>query len=143
MLRILSVKSFFKHAEQQDLAAQCNKTRVMLSRCIGSPTVAHNMRSYHGTSRAETLPDRHGTTIVCVRKNGKVCMMGDGMVSQGPMIVKPNVVKIRRIPSKDRTVSINTNQLSFFVVSLILFDHDYLLLGRQWGNYRGFCGYYS
>ncbi|KAL7557845.1 hypothetical protein ACA910_019893 [Epithemia clementina (nom. ined.)] len=28
--------------------------------------------------------------------------MGDGMVSQGPMIVKPNVVKIRRILPKDR-----------------------------------------
>jgi ATP-dependent HslUV protease subunit HslV len=27
-------------------------------------------------------------------------MMGDGMVSQGPMIVKPNAVKIRRIVNK-------------------------------------------
>ena len=38
---------------------------------------------------------RHGTTIVCVRKNGQVCMMGDGMVSQGSMIVKNNTNKIR------------------------------------------------
>jgi ATP-dependent HslUV protease, peptidase subunit HslV len=43
---------------------------------------------------------RHGTTIICVRKGDKVCMIGDGMVSQGSMIVKPNAVKIRRIPSK-------------------------------------------
>merc|ERR1711865_847033 len=39
----------------------------------------------------------HGTTILCVRKNGKVCMMGDGMVSMGNMIVKPNAVKIQRL----------------------------------------------
>jgi ATP-dependent HslUV protease, peptidase subunit HslV len=44
--------------------------------------------------------DRHGTTIVCVRKNGQVCMMGDGMVSQGSMIVKPNALKLRRIVTK-------------------------------------------
>ena len=44
--------------------------------------------------------ERHGTTIVCVRKGDQVCMMGDGMVSQGNMIVKPNAVKIRRILPK-------------------------------------------
>ena len=45
-------------------------------------------------------PDWHGTTIVCVRKNGRVCMMGDGMVSMGSTIVKPNAKKIRRIMPK-------------------------------------------
>ena len=44
--------------------------------------------------------DFHGTTILCVRKNGQVCMMGDGMVSQGSMIIKPNAVKIRQILPK-------------------------------------------
>lgn len=47
--------------------------------------------------------ERHGTTIVCVRKGDQVCMMGDGMVSQGNMIVKPNAVKIRRISPKSST----------------------------------------
>merc|ERR1740133_392754 len=41
--------------------------------------------------------DWHGTTILCVRKNGRVCMMGDGMVSMGNVIVKPNARKIRRL----------------------------------------------
>jgi|UPI000581A882 ATP-dependent HslUV protease subunit HslV len=50
-------------------------------------------RSFHAT----TLK---ATTIVCVRKDGHVCMMGDGMVSQGSIQVKPNAVKIRRIPHK-------------------------------------------
>lgn len=58
-------------------------------------------RSFHSTT--STLGDSnqyHGTTIVCVRKNGKVCMMGDGMVSMGAMMVKPNAKKIRLIPAK-------------------------------------------
>lgn len=41
--------------------------------------------------------DWHGTTIVCVRKDGKVAMAGDGQVSQGSVVVKPNAKKIRRI----------------------------------------------
>mmetsp|Transcript_12632 Transcript_12632/g.16022 ORF Transcript_12632/g.16022 Transcript_12632/m.16022 type:complete len:258 (-) Transcript_12632:33-806(-) len=45
-------------------------------------------------------PTYHGTTILCVRKNGKVCMMGDGQVSLGNMVVKPNARKIRRIHPK-------------------------------------------
>ena len=44
---------------------------------------------------------------MCVRKNGSVCMMGDGMVSMGSVVVKPNAKKIRRIPSK--TASTNNN----------------------------------
>ncbi|CAG9472374.1 ATP-dependent protease subunit ClpQ, putative [Plasmodium vivax] len=43
------------------------------------------------------LPPRHGTTILCVRKNNEVCLIGDGMVSQGTMIVKGNAKKIRRL----------------------------------------------
>ncbi len=38
-----------------------------------------------------------GTTILCVRKNGEVCMAGDGQVSFGQTILKPNTRKIRRI----------------------------------------------
>lgn len=44
--------------------------------------------------------DRHGTTIICVRKNGKVTMMGDGQVSMGAIVVKPNAKKIRKIMPK-------------------------------------------
>lgn len=39
----------------------------------------------------------HGTTILCVRKNGKVCLIGDGQVSLGNTVVKPNAKKVRRI----------------------------------------------
>jgi len=54
-------------------------------------------RGYHCSGQSNALPTYHGTTILCVRKNGKVCMMGDGMVSMGSMIVKPNAVKIQRL----------------------------------------------
>ncbi len=39
----------------------------------------------------------HGTTIVSVRKDGKVVIAGDGQVSMGQTIMKPNARKVRRI----------------------------------------------
>ncbi|MBM7407485.1 MULTISPECIES: ATP-dependent protease subunit HslV [Sphingomonas] len=37
----------------------------------------------------------HGTTILSVRKNGRVVIAGDGQVSQGPTVMKPNARKVR------------------------------------------------
>lgn len=71
---------------------------------ITSPPI-HQISHYHSTPSASS-PDWHGTTIVCVRKNGRVCMMGDGMVSMGNVIVKPNARKIRRIYPKTRTPTV-------------------------------------
>ncbi|CAM9179776.1 unnamed protein product [Scytosiphon promiscuus] len=48
-------------------------------------------------SSASSGLQMHGTTILCVRKNGKVVMMGDGQVSQGDMVVKPNATKVRKL----------------------------------------------
>ena len=39
----------------------------------------------------------HGTTILSVRRNGKVVVAGDGQVSMGNTIMKPNARKVRRI----------------------------------------------
>jgi ATP-dependent HslUV protease subunit HslV len=39
----------------------------------------------------------HGTTILCVRRDGRVTMAGDGQVSLGQTIVKGNARKVRRI----------------------------------------------
>lgn len=61
-------------------------------------TNRQQQNSFHSSTRTNgSLPTYHGTTILCVRKNGKVCMMGDGQVSMGNMIVKPNAVKIQRL----------------------------------------------
>src|SRR5579872_5500776 len=39
----------------------------------------------------------HGTTILCVRRDGHVAMAGDGQVSLGQTIIKGNARKVRRI----------------------------------------------
>lgn len=39
----------------------------------------------------------HGTTILSVRRNGKVVIGGDGQVSLGPTIMKGNAKKVRRL----------------------------------------------
>ena len=39
----------------------------------------------------------HGTTVLSVRKNGKVVIAGDGQVSIGQTIVKANASKVRRL----------------------------------------------
>ncbi len=43
------------------------------------------------------MPVWHGTTIVSVRKNGKVVIAGDGQVSMGQTVMKPNARKVRRL----------------------------------------------
>lgn len=42
-------------------------------------------------------PGWHGTTILCVRKGGKVVLAGDGQVSAGPTILKGNARKVRHL----------------------------------------------
>src|SRR3954453_13355611 len=39
----------------------------------------------------------HGTTILGVRKGGKTVIAGDGQVSMGNTVIKPNAKKVRRI----------------------------------------------
>jgi ATP-dependent HslUV protease, peptidase subunit HslV len=39
----------------------------------------------------------HGTTVLCVRKEGRVVIVGDGQVSMGQTIVKSNARKLRRL----------------------------------------------
>lgn len=39
----------------------------------------------------------HATTVVSVRKNGKVAMGGDGQVTMGNTVMKANATKVRRL----------------------------------------------
>jgi ATP-dependent HslUV protease subunit HslV len=39
----------------------------------------------------------HGTTILCIRRDGRVAMAGDGQVSLGNTVIKGNARKVRRI----------------------------------------------
>ena len=42
-------------------------------------------------------PVWHGTTILSVRRGGKVVVIGDGQVSMGQTVMKPNAKKVRRL----------------------------------------------
>ena len=42
-------------------------------------------------------PGWHGTTILAVRKGGRVVVAGDGQVSLGPTVIKSGARKVRRI----------------------------------------------
>jgi ATP-dependent HslUV protease subunit HslV len=43
----------------------------------------------------------HGTTILAVRKNGHAVVAGDGQVSLGATVIKPNARKVRRLGQGD------------------------------------------
>ena len=48
-------------------------------------------------SDTDKFPGWHGTTIVGVKKDGKVVVAGDGQVSLGPTVIKGSARKVRRI----------------------------------------------
>ena len=52
-------------------------------------------------SQNTSFPDWHGTTILAVRKGGRVVIGGDGQVSIGQTIVKANAKKVRRLGKGD------------------------------------------
>lgn len=51
------------------------------------------------------LPSMHATTIVTVRKGGKVVIAGDGQVSLGQTVMKGNARKVRRIGRDDAVIT--------------------------------------
>ena len=50
---------------------------------------------------AHGLVQWHGTTIIGVKKGGKTVIAGDGQVSMGNTVMKPNARKVRRIGATD------------------------------------------
>ena len=48
-------------------------------------------------SNTDAMPTWHGTTILSVRRGGKVVVIGDGQVSMGQTVMKPNARKVRRL----------------------------------------------
>lgn len=47
----------------------------------------------------------HGTTILSVRKNGQVVVVGDGQVSLGQTVIKANARKVRRLGKDGRIMA--------------------------------------
>ena len=44
-----------------------------------------------------SLPKFRSTTVIAVKKDGKVAMAGDGQVTMGETVMKGNARKVRRI----------------------------------------------
>lgn len=65
-------------------------------KCLESPPHAPNLSFPPCYGRAMSEPF-HATTIVSVRRDGKVVIGGDGQVSLGNTIVKANARKVRRL----------------------------------------------
>ena len=47
----------------------------------------------------------HGTTIIGVQKGGKTVIAGDGQVSMGNTVMKPNARKVRRIGEGEKVIA--------------------------------------
>ena len=56
-------------------------------------------RASHG------LIEWHGTTIIGVKRGGKTVIAGDGQVSMGNTVMKPNARKVRRIGEGGRVIA--------------------------------------
>lgn len=64
------------------------------------PSAVPSINSVFGspfTGGNSNFQQSRNTTILCVKKNGKVAMAGDGLVTQGNYKVKPNALKVRTI----------------------------------------------
>lgn len=47
----------------------------------------------------------HGTTILGIRKDGRLVIAGDGQVSLGQTVIKPNARKVRRLGADDKVIA--------------------------------------
>src|ERR1700739_15407 len=47
----------------------------------------------------------HGTTILSVRKNGRVVVAGDGQVTMGQTVMKANAKKVRRLGEGGKVIA--------------------------------------
>ena len=55
-------------------------------------------------SDPSSLPSWHGTTILSLRKQGKVVIAGDGQVTFGNTVIKSNARKVRQL-GKDPVIA--------------------------------------
>ena len=54
--------------------------------------------------REQALESWHGTTILGVKKGGRTVIAGDGQVSLGNTVIKPNAKKVRRLGTEGTVI---------------------------------------
>jgi len=57
------------------------------------------------SGNTSAAPVWHGTTICSVRRGGRVVIAGDGQVSMGNTVMKPNARKVRRIGADGKVIA--------------------------------------
>ena len=57
------------------------------------------------SGNTSSMPTWHGTTILSVRRNGKVVVIGDGQVSMGQTVMKPNARKVRTLGQDGKVIA--------------------------------------
>jgi ATP-dependent HslUV protease subunit HslV len=56
------------------------------------------------TTKERDLEQYHGTTILGVKKGGRTVIAGDGQVSLGNTVIKPNARKVRRLGEDGKVI---------------------------------------
>lgn len=56
-------------------------------------------------SGSHGLTQWHGTTIIGIKRGDRVVIVGDGQVSMGNTVMKPNARKVRRIGEGDKVIA--------------------------------------
>ena len=72
----------------------------MTGRCdsrLATSLAPTHITAMSGDNTHNSMPVWHGTTILSVRRNGRVVVVGDGQVSMGQTVMKPNARKVRRL----------------------------------------------
>ena len=77
----------------------------MLENWLFQPNLCDIILSIEDLINGEIIMEQfHGTTIISVRRNGKVIMGGDGQVSMSDTILKANARKVRHL-YKDKVIA--------------------------------------
>ncbi|MBI3078313.1 MAG: ATP-dependent protease subunit HslV [Deltaproteobacteria bacterium] len=63
----------------------------------GGEAGAGGTRARPGASDRAGPPRLHGTTVLCVRRDGRVAIGGDGQVTLGQTVIKHSARKVRRL----------------------------------------------
>ena len=87
------MRSSIKHMPSIFQRVNNNSNRVVLDNF----NTTRNLMSFYKRSYTEETNTLKATTILSVRRNGKVVMIGDGQVSNGSTIFSPNAIKVRRL----------------------------------------------
>ena len=88
----------------RDSAGNCSsiastpwKSASALETRTPTPHIPDNIRLYSRPHEDSDVEQFRGTTILSVRRNGKVVIGGDGQVSMGQTVMKGNARKVRRL----------------------------------------------